>query len=378
MVDAIVAQLQARGVAVRLWTQNSNDIGATLRPRAKAFVSGVYSFAAARTMLEVLRTEKPDIVHVHNLLPLFSPSVLLSCKRAHVPVVMTCHNYRLICPTGKFDRNGQICERCAGGREYWCALTNCRRDVLQSIGYALRNAVHRRYRLYLDNVALFLAISNCVRERLIEAGIPQEQVRVLPNMVSIPDSAAHPATGQYIGFVGRVVPHKGVDTLLEAAALTGLPTRVAGDCTFMPQARKAAPKGVVFTGVLRGDEVAQFYREARCIVVPSKCREGFGLVAAEAMSHGVPVIASRIGALPKIVEDGVTGLLFEPGNVGGLAEMMVRIWEDSELCQRLGAAARQKAVREYAPETYCQNLLSAYREALRFSSSRTMFNHGTA
>jgi glycosyltransferase involved in cell wall biosynthesis len=364
MVDATAAVLRERGVDVRLVTRDSRDLK-SFPARLRAFATGVYSFAAGREMAALLARERPDLVHIHNLHPLFSPSVIRAARRAGVPVVMTCHNFRLVCPTGMHIRRGQVCERCLGGREHWCALLNCQGNLFESVGYAVRNAVHRRLRLFTDQVTLFLAISRFMRDRLEAAGLPAARLAVVPNMVRLPAAPVEAGRpGGYVAFAGRFGPEKGIDTLVEAARRAGLPLRLAGDPAGLPGIARRAPAGTVFAGLLSPAEMARFYRGARFVAVPSRCLEGFGLVAAEAMSHGLPVVASRIGGLAEVVGDGATGLLVEPGNAEELAAAMRRLWDDPELCRRLGAAGRAKAAREYSPEVFFDRLTSAYQHAL--------------
>lgn len=368
-VEATVNLLKSRGVQVSLLMRNSSDIARGLSGKLQAFVSGIYSLSAYSTMAQLIDREHPDIIHVHNVYPLLSPSVLVACRRHGVPVVMTCHTYRLTCPIGVHFRGGKICERCCDGREYWCVLKNCRRNIFESTGYALRSAVARKLRLFADNVTLFIAVSQFIKSRLIHDGFKDKQIAFLPNMVHIPGSRVDPVQGKYVAYVGRFSPEKGIDTLLAAAHWTRLPVRLAGDYSEMLNLVKMAPQNAQFIGQLNRGQLVGFYRNARFLVVPSLCFETFGLTAAEAMSHGLPVIASRIGGLPEIVEDGVTGILFEPGNAKVLAHKMKLLWENPDLCRRTGQAGREKAIREYSEDVYYKRLMAVYEKALALNTS---------
>jgi len=364
VLDATVNLLKKKGIAVHVETQDSRQITNTGWSRVKALGSGIYSFSAARAMEELIAKQRPDVVHCHNLLPLFSPSVLVACRRAGVAVVMTCHNFRLVCPTRSHARRGKVCELCVGGREYWCALTNCRDNISESMAYAVQNVVHRKLRLFSDNVSLFLAISHVVRDRLVEAGIQCDKIVVVPNMVTLPNATANCLDGKYFGFIGRFNHYKGIDTLLEAAEEAKLPVHFAGDYSLMVDIVHKSPEGVVFRGPLRGSEKRAFFENALCVVVPSKHMEPFGIVAIEAMSYSLPVIASNMGGLKEIVDHGVTGFLVEPGDATELASKMKILWNDRKLCQRLGAAGREKAAREYSEAAYYKRLMAAYETAI--------------
>lgn len=364
MVDTAVDLLKRRGIDVRLVTRDSRKLETNLPARVKAFGSGIYSFSSAKAMKKLIARERPDIVHVHNLHPQFSPSVLVACHQLGVPVVMTCHQYRLVCPSGMHMRAGKICELCLNGKEYWCFLINCKSHLFQSMGYALRNAVHRKLHLFEHNITLFITASRFVKSRLTHAGFPKERMVVLPNMVKEVNSVIDSSKGKYVAFAGRFSPQKGIETLLEAAHHTKLPLQLAGDYSPMNHLIENAPKGTKFMGSLSPLQMVRLYRNARFVVVPSECLEPFGLVAAEAMSHGLPVIASKIGGLEEIIEDKVTGLLFDPGNAIELANKMKLLWNNPKLCQRLGKAAREKVIQDYNEDVYFERLIEIYNNAI--------------
>ena len=363
MYESIVRMLRQKGHKVFTFERKSDNVQG-LWGKTHAFTKGIYSRSAKKEFSAILMTEHPDIVHVHNTYPLISPSVLVASREFGVPVVMRCPNYRLICPTGLHFRNGAVCELCNGGREYWCVLKNCRGNIFESVSYALRNVVARKWRLFQDNVTLFVPPSEFVKYSLVDASFPGEQIVVIPNMVSIPDSAVDPCHREYIAYAGRISPEKGIDTLLAAARETRLPVRLTGDYSAMPEIINTAPPNAYFVGHLGHDQFHPFYLKARFVVVPTLCFETFGLTAAEAMSHGLPVIASKIGGLPEVVEDGVTGFLFEPGDPDELAEKMKLLWENPDLCRRMGEAGREKAIREYSEDVYYERLIAVYEKAI--------------
>ena len=328
--------------------RSSADIPAMPFGKVRAFFSGIYSFASKKALRRLLAKARPDVVHVHNLYPLISPSVLTECRKAGVPVVMTLHNYRLACPNGLHMVNGQICEKCKGGKEYWCILRNCEGRRAKSIGYALRTYTARRFRLFSDNVTMYAPLTEFHKARLIGEGVPKDRISVVPNMIPINNENGEGAVGNYVAFAGRVSPEKGIVTFLSAAQVCrDIHFHAAGDYMRMPQLMQGLPSNCVLHGHLAGLRLAEFFRETRLFVVPSICFETFGLTAAEAMAAGKPVIASNIGALRETVDDGRTGLLFEPGNAEDLAEKIRYLWDRPKLCGEMGQAGREKALREY-------------------------------
>lgn len=156
-----VQLLSSSGHRVVVYGKSSQEISLMHLGRMWAFFSGIYSFKARREFAGLLRRARPDIVHIHNLFPLISPSILPVCRQMGIPVVMSVHNYRLVCPDGLFmsKRARRPCERCLGGREYWCLLMNCEANWCKSIGYAIRNYVARSRKLFLDNVSMYACLT---------------------------------------------------------------------------------------------------------------------------------------------------------------------------------------------------------------------------
>lgn len=333
-----------------------------------AFFRGIYPPDAGREA-EALLDRRPDLIHVHNVYPLISPWVLPEFRKAGIPVVMTVHNYRLICPNGLLMTRGEVCERCLGGREYWCVLRNCEGSVPKSAGYALRTYVARRLRLFLDNVSVYIALTRFQREKLVTQGFPAARVVVIPQMASADaplQASRDERPGDYVGYAGRISAEKGIDLLLRAARdCPDIRFRLAGDVRRMPEVLRRAPPNCEFPGILDRADMDRFYGSARFLVLPTRCYEGFPLSIVEAMACGKPVIASRIGGLPEIVENETTGLLFEPGDGEGLRDAIRRLWEDPEACVRMGAAGREKTLREYSPDACYAGVMDAYRLALR-------------
>jgi len=374
VVRSIRQLLEEYGHQTSCYFRSSAELDGRPASVAKAFFTGIYNFSSKRVIRDLLSQDRPDIVHVHNVFPLISPSILGACRRAGVPVVMTVHNYRLVCPNGLHMHHGKVCEQCVGGREYRCVVNRCEGSLAKSAGYALRNAVARKMRFFHDNVTVYAALTQFQRTRLIAAGFAADRIHVVPNMVNdIPpgasDDAATIATDeQYVGYVGRVSPEKGIPVLLAAAAkLPHVRFHLAGDHQRMPELVTQAPPNVRFLGHLGAADLDNFYRRARIIVLCSTCFEGFPVVLAEAMLHGKPVVCSRTGGLPEIVDDGTTGFLCTPGSEDELAGAISRLWDNPDLCRRMGQAGREKARDNYSRSRYYERLTHVYSAAIELA-----------
>lgn len=357
--------VEQHGHTARLLMRSSRTIGNGWGGRFHAFFSGIYNMRAAAEVTRVLREYQPDIVHAHNLYPLFSPSVLAACRRVGTPVVLSLHNQNLTCPRSDHLYRGKICEKCFGGREYHCVLQNCRENIFESIGYATRAAVARKLRLFERNVTVFIALTQFARRRLIQVGLPADRICVLPNMAPDSGPPVVPADGKYVAFAGRLSQEKGLDVLLDAAArIPDVPIRIAGSGPLMDEVRRRQPPNIELLGQLNREEMAAFYRQARLLVLPSTTYEMSPLVIAEAMSHGLPVVASRLGGIPELVDHERTGLLFAPGNSEELAARLAELWRAPLRCELYGANGYAKAREQYGEQAYYANLVGIYRQAM--------------
>ena len=373
VVRGIDALLVRHGHQVSTLIRSSAELDRARLGKAKAFFTGIYNFSSARTFRQHINTHRPDVVHVHNLFPLISPSVLVEARRANLPVVMTVHNYRLVCPNGLHMVNGQVCERCVGGREYHCVQQRCEGSLFKSLGYAVRNTVARRMRLFLDNVTMYAALTEFQRSRLISAGFPADRIVVIPNAIdTVPPAADVGDSGRCVGYVGRVSREKNVPGLLAAAAACpDIEFRIAGSYDSMPDLIGRSPHNVVWEGHIGPDKLDAFYRNARILVLPSTCFEGFPTVLLEAMAREKPVICSRIGGLPEIVDDGVTGLLVRPGDDQDLTGRIRQLWNDPQRCRTMGQAGRLKVLERYSSGAYHDRLLAIYHQAIAIGPNRS-------
>lgn len=368
LIELLRLILERHGHQTSALTRSSQGIESSKLRKVAAAMSGVFNPFAYRDMRRELRVQHPDIMHVHSVYPWFSPSVLMACRHEHVPVVLHVHSYTLTCPTTFHLWKGRVCEDCLGGHEYRCVLKNCRNNVLESCAYTLRSSVARRFRLFHDNVTLLIALTPFAKGGLLQAGFREDQIAVVPNPTSVKGTAPDRPAGEYVAFAGRISSEKGVNVLVTAAArMPDVPFKVAGDGPVLSEMMARAPRNVEFLGRLGLDDLLTFYRKSRILVVPSVFLEPFGMVVVDAMALGVPVIASRIGGLPHVVDDGITGCLFDPGSPEALVKDVRRLWEAPHLCDRMGRAGREKVMREYSQDKFYHNLMAVYQTAIQRS-----------
>src|SRR5208282_119323 len=312
----------------------------------------------------LLDKERPELVHINNLFPLISPSILDETKRRGIPTVMTVHNYRLLCPTGLLFSHGELCHRCLNGQEWWCVVRNCTGQWAKSSGYAVRNWAARVRGSFSEGIDRFIAPAEFVKSILVRQGYTAERIDVVRYIVSLETLQPQLTDGAYVGYIGRISPEKGVDTIVEAAKhQADIPFRFAGHFRQMPRLFRQVPGNCEFMGELPRRDLGAFIAGARFTVFASKWYETTGLSMVEAMAQGKAVICSAIGCLPELVEEGVTGLLFEPGNADDLGRKIAYLWNRPDLYHEMGSAARTKVLAMFSPETTYLRLLDVYKAA---------------
>jgi glycosyltransferase involved in cell wall biosynthesis len=323
---------------------------------------------AAGELRAVAERVRPDVAHVHNTWYALSPSVLAALADAGVPVVMTLHNYRLLCANAQLFRNGGPCQDCVGSHPWHGVRHRCYRgSVLASTAASAMIALNRRRATWERHVALFLTMTEFSKERFVAAGLPEERIRVKPHSVADPGPRpAPPSASREILYVGRLSKEKGLSVLLDAmtaAQEAGLKLLVIGDGPERAALERRAGSGVRFAGRLEPAQVRDRMRRARALAFPSLWYETFGMSVVEAMAAGLPVIASDLGGTREIVGDR-TGRLPPPGDVAAWRTALLGL-ADAAFVDQAGSAGRQRWARQFSPSAVLPALEGAYRWAAR-------------
>jgi glycosyltransferase involved in cell wall biosynthesis len=366
VVDMEIALLRTRGHVVQLY-QRHNDELKSLSTAASA-ASALWSRRSAREVDAACAGFRPDLIHVHNTFPLISPSIYWTAARQRIPVVQTLHNFRLLCAQGTFLRKGSVCEDCLGKSPWRAVVRKCYRGSMpQSAVLAGMLGAHRLAGTYQNQITRYIVLSEFSRDRFIAGGLPAQRLRIKPNFVDggVDHQNPNPPAGQRRGglFVGRLSSEKGIGTLL-GAFREASDTRIEAIGTGPLQAEVASELGDDYLGFRSRAQIMQKMRTVSFLIVPSLCLEQLPTTIIEAFSCGLPVIASRLGALANIVQDGATGLLFNPGDQSDLAKKIA--WADAhrEEMQQMGDAARAVYEAKYTPSINYQLLIEIYEEAI--------------
>ncbi|MFI1016778.1 glycosyltransferase family 4 protein [Streptomyces sp. NPDC020965] len=372
VVDEEVGLLRAAGHRVEVFERRSDDIAARSLLGKVAVPLLVPWNPAVRTELTArLRSDRPDVVHIHNVFPLLSPAVLAACADAGVPTVATLHNYTQVCPPGTLHRNGRQCTECVGSATSLPAVRHgCYRNSrLATVPLAVSLSINRRR--WWSGVERFFCISAAQRDVLVRAGMPPERLSVKHNFVPDP-GARRTGAGEHLLFLGRLAEAKGVSLLMaawdEIAADggVGVPLVIAGAGPLEHEvtAWAAGRDDVRYVGLYDPAECRQAVARSVAVLAPSTALETFGLVVAEAMAAGVPAVAARHGAFVELIDDGVTGLLHRPGEPDSLVSCLRRITAEPARNQEMGQAARRRYEQGFSPAVGLERLVDGYRTAI--------------
>jgi len=370
VMNAEVKLIQEHGHEVMKYERTNAEIyeDGSLVDKIRAFHDVAWSGKSYQEIKKVIHNFKPDIMHVHNYWLVLTPSIFAAAKDCGVKTVLTLHNYRLICPGGQFLKNGKVCELCLMGNPYRILYHRCYpgRSLLKSY-LSLILYLNTKHRAFLTAVVdSYIALTNFGRLKFIEAGLPGEKIFVKPNFMRDPLETMPQIApdGEGAFFAGRLSPEKGIATLLSAWNGLDYYLGVAGDGPLLAEMKRNAPSFAVFLEWQSHDEILRRLYESKFFIFPSEGYEGFPLSLLEAMSLGKAIIASDLGPRSEMIEDGVSGLLFEAGNANDLrakAEILIR---DPALRKKLGQAARKKYLALYTPETNYQILMNIYNRLI--------------
>lgn len=327
----------------------------------------IYSMQARQRLGRLLDATRPDICHAHNIYHHISPSILGLLREREVPVVLTLHDLKIACPAYNMLTHDGICERCRGGRLYNVALHRCIKGsgTLSAI-VMLEAVLHRLIGSYTRCVSRFVVPSRFYAKKLQEWGLPAGMFRHVPNFVDVTQYEPRYLAGDRILFFGRLSREKGLQTLVRAAVEARCKLAIAGTGPELETLRQLVAQSgadVEFLGFLTGRALHKAVREARAIVLPSEWYENAPMSVLEAYALGKPVIGARIGGIPELVQQDVTGIQFQSGNVSSLAEALSRIQQcaDPELAV-MGREGRRWVEREFTADIYRERILAVYRE----------------
>jgi glycosyltransferase involved in cell wall biosynthesis len=369
--DQEVSLLQKHGHQVKTLIADNLDIQSqTTWQKIKLAVNTIWSQKSHQDVTKYLQEFQPDIVHVHNFLPLLSPSIFYACKRQNIPVIQTIHNYRLGCPAATFFRHGKICELCVQKNLLASIYHRCYREsYLQTATVAMMLQIHRWLGTWNNVVTAYIALTPFVKQKLIEIGIPEHKIYIKPNFLANPQpNPKTPEFGKHYLYVGRLVPEKGIHILLEAYQQSNsqYPLIIIGSGELQPLVEEAAKYNphIQYLGQQPRAIVLEYMRQAIALIFPSIWYEGFPLTILEAYSQSLPVVGSDIGSVSYAIENGVTGLTFPVGDEQALSQIFSSIEADPKKWIELKEKVLDSLSDTYFPNHNIDCLLEIYRNVI--------------
>jgi glycosyltransferase involved in cell wall biosynthesis len=363
------ALLEQHGHQVEKMTFSNKEVN-SLSEKLRAALGVVYNSGSAKLVEERIKAFQPDVIHVHNFFPLLSPAVFYVAHRMQVPIVMTLHNYRLVCPSALLYYKGKVQTE---NLQKTFPLNAIRQKVyrdsaLQTASVVLTTGMHKLLGTWQQKVDKFIALTAGASAmfRGSSLQLKPEQLAVKPNFTE--DLGIGEAIREdYMLYVGRLTPEKGIETLLQAHGLHPFKLRVVGDGPLRERVENYAAQhpDVEYLGFQSRTQVLDLIKKAKGLIFSSEWMETFGMTIIEAFSTGTPAIAAKIGGAEQLVEDGVNGLHYTPGNAAELAERVRMLSTDQALAQRLGMAARLSYEMHYTPEANYRLLISIYEDVIR-------------
>jgi glycosyltransferase involved in cell wall biosynthesis len=346
-----------------------NDCIAKMTPIKMALTS-IWNPRTLSSLKYLIQRERTKVVHFHNTFPLISPAGYYAASTNGALVVQTLHNFRILCPGALFFRNENICESCLYKFVPWPGVVKtCYRNSFLASGASVAMiTLHRWLKTWQNKINRYIVLTEFAKKKYIQGGLPPEKIMVKPNFIH-PDPGSGRWDNNYALFVGRLSVEKGIITLLNAwEHFRLIPLKIVGDGPLREEIQKSITKknliNVEILGQLYRNDIINLMKGARFLLFPSECYEGFPNTLLEALACGLPIVASRLGSMAEIVDDGVTGLHFEPGNSDDLADKVQWLVDHPGICRRMGKNARQIFLKNYTAEKNYEILMDIYQKAI--------------
>jgi glycosyltransferase involved in cell wall biosynthesis len=367
-----IAMLRSRGEEISDYTLDNAEI----KPGNLITVGlrSVWNTQEADRVKDLIRSTKPDLMKVDNFFPLLSPSVFAAAKAMGVPTALSVRNYRLICPSANLFRDGHVCTTCVGSKVALAAIQHrCyRQSYLQSAAVVASNAYAHLRGIWTDSVDRYIAVSSFVKQQLVAGGFPAEKIIVKPNFIS--DSGVGDGSGGYGLYVGRLTEEKGVRSLLNGWSDVPPPVslKIIGDGpleSLVRQGSEADPR-IEYLGRKSLAEVCDYLAKAAFLIFPSTWYEPFGRTIVEAYCKGTPVVAAFTPPMKAMIDDGVTGFLYNAADNKGLSSAVSILMADSERLNLMRTQARNKYLAAYTEDQNYRQLMDIFHQCINTHHSQ--------
>ncbi|MBN1466502.1 glycosyltransferase [candidate division KSB1 bacterium] len=338
----------------------------------------IFNRHAQARLASLIEETKPDIAHVHSVYHHLSPSVLFTLKKYNLPVMLTLHDYKIVCPNYIFlDGARQVCEECRG-RHFWKATAKkCFRNSYAASALVTAEAYWNYWKKsYLKNVDLFVSPSRFLADKVCQYGYQKKHVKVQPYTLDLRLYEPCHAASDYFVFMGRLTHEKGVHFLLDAAKkIRGADLLILGAGPIENELRQRVLKEnlrhVKMVGYQSGAALRDLVRQAKFTVVTSEWYDNSPLVIYESLALGNPVIAARMGGIPELIEEGLDGFVYDRGDLESFVAFANYLIQNPKRAREMGINARQKAERLYGFDQHYEKLLDLYNHTSAVASKNS-------
>ncbi|CAI1766566.1 Glycogen synthase [Serratia fonticola] len=363
--------LKKNGIEISYLIKDNEKL--TFFCKIKLFFSSILSFRSFIDMKRAIEDTTPDIIHVHNFFPKFSPSIFWAAKIKKIPIVMTLHNYRIICPSATFFIDNEVNTRSIKGGPWWTLSRRVyKNSLIGTMSLCWMIYLNKKINTW-DKVTKFICLTEFSKEIFVNFGIPSEKILIKPNLY--PENIENIAEGDYrvdfdlperfVLFVGRLTKDKGVNVILESLNENSYLTVIVGEGPLENIIKGC--KNVLFLGRRSSACITYLMRKAAALLVPSLWFEGLPMVVVEAYANKLPVIASDIGSLSEVVINDVTGIHLNPGDKNCLSSSINKICSDFTYRAILSEGAYSYFSNHFEERNNIDMLVSIYKEVINES-----------
>ena len=366
VVSSEKSLLEEHGQEIILYVRSNEDIKRLSFFKKIIFVLRELNFSTAvyKEIKEIVRKERPDIAHIHNIFLSITPSVYLALKEENVPIVQSLHNYRFFCLKGTFFNKGKICEKCKNKQFFNAVAGKCWRDSLL-ISFFLARLLYKG-RSFLEMIDSYIVMSKFSREKFIEFGLDKKRMYLKTNFLTI-EPQENKQDDNYALFIGRLVDYKGIGTLVEAFKITpSFNLKIIGDGPLKKEVNNftSSRNNIEWLGRMGEDSVFEAIKHSSFLVFPSECYENMPVVIMESFAFSKPVLASNLGAIKEFVIDGANGILFESGDAKDLAAKVSYLFSHPKERIEMGKNANKFYREQFNKEKNYRDLMNIYTETI--------------
>ena len=337
--------------------------------KLKAF-DVIYSRENYKKMKEAINDFKPDIVHLNNFQRQLSASIVKACNEMQVPVAFTAHDIQAICPASAMLYKGKVCEDCIKENYGCCIKKSCiKNSKLKSILGVIESIYYRKKKIY-SKIDYIITPSEFLQNKLINGNLNYKRITTIHNFVNDSKEKNSNKDNGYAFYFGRLSVEKGILNLVEAIKKIDVGKLIiAGDG---PERKKIEnfikqnklEERITLVGYLNQEQIREYIKKSKFIVLPSIWYENCPYSILEAMEIGKPIIGSRIGGIPELIEDEKNGFLYKYNNIDELAIKMRLLLENDKLAQNQGKESRKLYEEKYSEEIYYNKIYKIYKSLL--------------